>query len=104
VCGLAGTKVMRTAARTRQKVQRDGVFKTVESWAKKREPTLGFELLTLARQWTLRADFHATALSLMAWIFVKSRVTLSSSNSFSGPVGAKSVKGGSYNKAGSITP
>jgi len=42
------------AARTRQKVQRDGVFKTVESWAKKREPTLGFELLTLARQWTLR--------------------------------------------------
>jgi hypothetical protein len=37
---------------------------------------------------------QATALSLIAWIFVNSRVTFSSSNSFSGPVGAKSVNGG----------
>jgi hypothetical protein len=47
---------------------------------------------------------HATALSLMALILVNSRVTFSSSKSFSGPVGAMSVKGTSYSKAGSITP
>jgi hypothetical protein len=45
------------AARTRQKVQRDDVFRTVESWAKKREPTMGFELLTRARQWKLTGEY-----------------------------------------------
>jgi hypothetical protein len=45
------------AARTRQKVQRDGIFRTVESWAKKREPTMGFELLTRAGQWKLTGEY-----------------------------------------------
>jgi hypothetical protein len=40
-----------------KKLQRDGVFKTVESWAKKREPTMGFELLTRARQWKLTGEY-----------------------------------------------
>ena len=38
------------AARTRQKLARDGIFVTVQSWAQKREPTMGFELLTAAGQ------------------------------------------------------
>ena len=38
---------------------------------------------------------QATALSLMARIFVNNRVTFSSVKSFSGPVGAMSVKGAS---------
>lgn len=55
------------AARTRQKVQRDGVLRTVESWAKKREPTMGFELLTNAGQWKLTGEYlilqHASRFS-----------------------------------------
>jgi hypothetical protein len=38
---------------------------------------------------------HATALSLMARIFLNNCVTCCSSNSWSGPVGATSVNGGS---------
>src|SRR3954471_7727403 len=33
------------AARTRQQVAKDGIFATVQSWARKHEPTMGFELL-----------------------------------------------------------
>jgi len=43
----------------------------------------------------LTALAHATALSLIAPIVAKSRVTRSSSKTWSGPVGAMSVKGGS---------
>ena len=39
--------------------------------------------------------FQATALSLMARIFLNNCVTCCSSKSWSGPVGAKSVNGGS---------
>jgi hypothetical protein len=38
---------------------------------------------------------QATAASLIARIFAKSRVTRASSKTWSGPVGAMSVKGGS---------
>lgn len=45
------------AARTRQKLARDGIFVTVQSWAQKREPTMGFELLTAAGQWKLTGEY-----------------------------------------------
>jgi hypothetical protein len=44
------------AARTRQKVARDGVIATMQSWARKRGPTMGFELLTAAGQWKLTGE------------------------------------------------
>ena len=48
----------RTAAsRTRQKVSRDGILATVQSWARKREPTMGFELLAQAGQWKLTGEY-----------------------------------------------
>lgn len=45
------------AARTRQKVTKDGIFETVQSWARKREATMGFELLTAAGQWKLTGEY-----------------------------------------------
>ena len=48
----------RTAAsRTRQKVSKDGILATVQSWARKREPTMGFELLSQAGQWKLTGEY-----------------------------------------------
>jgi hypothetical protein len=48
----------RTAAsRTRQKVARDSVLATVQGWARKHEPTMGFQLLSAAGQWTLTGEY-----------------------------------------------
>jgi hypothetical protein len=45
------------AARTRQKVAKDGVFATLQSWARRREPTMGFQMLSEAGQWTLTGEY-----------------------------------------------
>jgi hypothetical protein len=45
------------ASRTRQKVAKDGILATVQSWARKREPTMGFELLAQAGQWKLTGEY-----------------------------------------------
>jgi len=44
------------AARTRQKIAKDGVVGTMQSWARKRGPTMGFEHLTAAGQWKLTGE------------------------------------------------
>jgi len=52
----------RTAAsRTRQKVSKDGILATVQSWARKREPTMGFELLSRPDNGSLPASTSSSS-------------------------------------------